>query len=81
MSPPAPPPVETWSPESYEYEDYAREISMSVFDAENQIRVQTFRLNLLNCSNFNYVIVHLNMDLYNFSIIFVFMFANYSRSC
>ena len=33
----APPPVETWSPESYEYEDYVREISMSVFDAENQI--------------------------------------------
>ena len=37
VSPPAPPPVGTWSPESYEYEDYAREISMSVFDAENQI--------------------------------------------
>ena len=34
--PPAPPPVGTRSPESYEYEDYAREISMSVFDAENQ---------------------------------------------
>ena len=33
----APPPVGTGSPESYEYEDYAREISMSVFDAENQI--------------------------------------------
>ncbi|XP_075258442.1 uncharacterized protein LOC142350476 [Convolutriloba macropyga] len=26
VSPPAPPPVGTWSPESYEYEDYAREI-------------------------------------------------------
>ena len=37
VSPPAPPPVATWSPESYEYEDYAQEISMSVFDAENQI--------------------------------------------
>ena len=37
VSPPAPPPVGTWSPESYEYDDYAREISMSVFDAENQI--------------------------------------------
>ena len=37
LSPPAPPPVATWSPESYEYEDYAREVSMSVFDAENQI--------------------------------------------
>ena len=48
-SPPAPPPVGTWSPESYEHEDYAREISMSVFDAENQIWVKTFRLNLLNC--------------------------------
>ena len=37
VSPPAPPPVRTWSPESYEYEDYAREINMSVFDAENKI--------------------------------------------
>ena len=37
VSPPAPPPVETWSPESYDYEDYTREISMSVFGAENQI--------------------------------------------
>ena len=37
VSPPAPPPVETWFPENYEYEDYAREISLSVFDAENQI--------------------------------------------
>ena len=37
VSPPAPPPVGTWSPESYEYDEYAREISMSVFDAENQI--------------------------------------------
>ena len=37
VSPPAPPPVGTWSPESYEYEDYAREVSMSVFNAENQI--------------------------------------------
>ena len=37
VSPPAPPPVGTWSPENYKYEDYAREISMSVFDAENQI--------------------------------------------
>ena len=38
VSPPAPPPVGTWSPESYEYDDYAKEISMSVFDAENQIQ-------------------------------------------
>ena len=37
VSPPAPPPVGSWSPENYEYENYAREISMSVFDAENQI--------------------------------------------
>ena len=37
VSPPAPLPVGTWSPESYEYNDYAREISMSFFDAENQI--------------------------------------------
>ena len=39
VSPPAPPPVGTWSPESYEYEyeDYARDISISVCDAENQI--------------------------------------------
>ena len=36
VSPPAAPPVGTWSPESYEYDDYVREISMSVFDAENQ---------------------------------------------
>ena len=36
VSPPAPPPVGIWSPESYEYNDYAREISISVFDAENQ---------------------------------------------
>ena len=37
VSPPAPLPVGTWSLESYEYDDYAREISMSVFDAKNQI--------------------------------------------
>ena len=37
VSPPATPPVGTWYPESYQYEDYAREISVSVFDAENQI--------------------------------------------
>ena len=37
VSPTAPPPVGTWSPKSYDYEDYTREISMSVFDAENQI--------------------------------------------
>ena len=37
VSPPAPPPVGTWSPVEYDYDDYAREISMSVFDAENQI--------------------------------------------
>ena len=37
VSPPAPPPVRPWSPESYECEGYAREISVSVFDAENKI--------------------------------------------
>ena len=37
VSPPARPPVGTWSPENFKYEDYAREVSMSVFDAENQI--------------------------------------------
>ena len=42
VSPPAPPPVGTWSPESYEYEDYAIEISMSVFDAENQNLTKKF---------------------------------------
>ena len=36
-SPSAPPPVGTWSPEEYNYEGYAREVSMSVFDAENHI--------------------------------------------
>ena len=36
-SPSAPPPVGTWSTEEYNYDDYAREVSMSVFDAENQI--------------------------------------------
>ena len=38
VSPPAPLPLGTWSPESYEYDDYAREIRMSVFNAENQIK-------------------------------------------
>ena len=37
VSPPAPLPIGTWSPESWDYDDFAREISMSVFDAENQI--------------------------------------------
>ena len=37
VSPLAPHPVGTWSLESYEYDDYAREISISAFDAENQI--------------------------------------------
>ena len=37
VSPPAPLHVGTWFPESYDYDDYAREISMSVFDAENKI--------------------------------------------
>ena len=36
VSPPAPPLIGTLSPEEYEYDDYAREISMSVIDAENQ---------------------------------------------
>ena len=37
VSHPAPLPVGTWSPETYEYDNYPREISMSVFDAKNQI--------------------------------------------
>ena len=37
VSPPAPPPVGTWSPVDYNYDDYAREINMSVFDDKNQI--------------------------------------------
>ena len=37
VSPPAPPLIGTWSPKEYDYDDYAREISLSVFDAENQI--------------------------------------------
>ena len=37
VSRPATTPNGTWSPENYEYEDYPREISMSVFYAENQI--------------------------------------------
>ena len=36
VSPPEPQPVRTWSPEEYDYADYEREVSMSVFDAENQ---------------------------------------------
>ena len=36
VSPPVPPPVGTWSPEEYTFEVYEREVSMSVFDAENQ---------------------------------------------
>ena len=36
VSPPAPPPVGTRSPESYDYENFTREMSMSVFHAENQ---------------------------------------------
>ena len=36
VSAPAPPPVGTWSPESFEYEDYAKVVSMGVFDAESQ---------------------------------------------
>ena len=37
VSPPAPPLNGAWSPVEYDYKDYAREVSMSVFDAENQI--------------------------------------------
>ena len=37
VSPPAPPPIGTWSPEEYDYNDYARQISMSVFGAKNQL--------------------------------------------
>ena len=37
VSPPAPPPFVTWSPEKdyADHKDYAKEVSMSVFDAEN----------------------------------------------
>ena len=37
VSPPPPPPVGTWSPEENDYNEYAKEKSMSVSDAENQI--------------------------------------------
>ena len=37
VSPPATSPISTWSPEEFDYDDYAKEISMSVIDAENQI--------------------------------------------
>ena len=37
VCPLAPPPIGTWSPEEYDYDDYAIEIRMSVFDVENQI--------------------------------------------
>ena len=37
VSSPAPLPMSTWSPQEYNYEDYEREVSMSVVDAENQI--------------------------------------------
>ena len=37
VGPTAPPPIGTWSQEEYKYKDYEREVSMSVFDAENQI--------------------------------------------
>ena len=33
VSPPPPPPCGTWSPKEYDYDEYTREISMSVFDA------------------------------------------------
>ena len=36
VSPPVPPPIGTWSPEEYIFEDYEREVRMSVFDAEYQ---------------------------------------------
>ena len=35
--PPAPQPIGTRSLDEYNYEDYKRLVSMSVFDAENQI--------------------------------------------
>ena len=38
VSPPAPQPIGTWSPEKYNYAGYEREVSMGVFDAENQIQ-------------------------------------------
>ena len=37
VSPPAPPPIGTCFPEEYDHDDHLKEISMSFFDAENQI--------------------------------------------
>ena len=37
VSPPAPPTIGIWFPEENDYNYYARQISMSVFDAKNQI--------------------------------------------
>ena len=37
VGPPIPPPIRTWSPDECKYEEQEREVSMSVFDAENQI--------------------------------------------
>ena len=36
VSPPALQALGTWSPDEYNYADYERKVSMSVFDAENQ---------------------------------------------
>ena len=36
-SPPEPQPVRTWSPVEYDYADYEGEVSMNVFDAENEL--------------------------------------------
>ena len=37
VSPPVPQAIGTWSPDEYYYADYEREVSISVFGAENQI--------------------------------------------
>ena len=41
VSPPAAPPIGTWSPEEYDYDDYAREISMSVFEICKKLSFKT----------------------------------------
>ena len=38
VSPQEPRPVGAWSPKKCDYVDYEREISMCVFDAENEIK-------------------------------------------
>ena len=46
VSPPEPQPVGTWSPEEYDFGDYKREVSMSIFHAENQIKKRLIDLSV-----------------------------------